>query len=127
LVLEAPDVKLPHPARGSLGRGIQEPELQTERVAREGEHAAELAAAEDADPHAGSRGSGASRTARVCSSRNARRASRRSGWRGARIAAARSAALTAPALPMASVPTGIPLGIWTIESSESIPLSDRDS
>ena len=39
----------------------------------------------------------------------------------ASTAAASSAALTAPALPMASVPTGMPAGIWTIESSESWP------
>ena len=30
--------------------------------------------------------------------------------------------MVAPALPMASVPTGTPPGIWTIESSESRPL-----
>ena len=34
---------------------------------------------------------------------------------------ARSAALVAPALPIASVPTGMPPGICTIESSESMP------
>ena len=39
----------------------------------------------------------------------------------ARIDAASSAALTAPARPMASVPTGTPAGIWAIESSESTP------
>ena len=44
----------------------------------------------------------------------------------ARIAAASSPALVAPALPMASVPTGIPAGIWTVDSSESIPLSALD-
>src|SRR6185437_670978 len=36
---------------------------------------------------------------------------------------ARSAAFTAPGSPMASVPTGTPLGICTIESRESSPLS----
>ena len=41
----------------------------------------------------------------------------------ARIAIASSAALTAPALPIASVPTGIPPGIWTVERSESRPSS----
>ena len=40
------------------------------------------------------------------------------------MAAASSPALTAPDVPMASVPTGTPRGIWTIESSESTPLSD---
>ncbi len=33
----------------------------------------------------------------------------------ARMAAASSAALIAPERPMASVPTGMPAGIWTIE------------
>jgi hypothetical protein len=41
----------------------------------------------------------------------------------ARIAAASNAALIAPALPMASVPTGIPGGICTIDSNASIPPS----
>ena len=41
----------------------------------------------------------------------------------ARIAAASSAALIAPARPIASVPTGTPPGIWTIESRLSSPLS----
>ena len=41
--------------------------------------------------------------------------------------AARMAAFTAPARPIASVPTGIPAGICTIESSESIPCSAFDS
>ncbi len=31
--------------------------------------------------------------------------------------------MAAPALPMASVPTGTPPGIWTIDSSESTPWS----
>ena len=44
-----------------------------------------------------------------------------------RMPAASSAALTAPARPIASVPTAIPAGIWTIESSESIPFSACDS
>ena len=37
------------------------------------------------------------------------------------MATANSAAFVAPALPIASVPTGIPAGICTVESSESIP------
>ena len=37
----------------------------------------------------------------------------------ATIAAASRAALMAPALPMAIVPTGIPAGIWTIDNKES--------
>ncbi len=41
------------------------------------------------------------------------------------MAMASSAALTAPALPMAIVATGTPAGICTMESSESSPLSAR--
>ena len=37
---------------------------------------------------------------------------------------ASSAALRAPAEPMPSVPTGMPAGICTVESSESRPFSD---
>src|SRR5262249_52281536 len=39
----------------------------------------------------------------------------------ASTAAARSAALVAPALPIASVPTGTPPGICMIDNSESLP------
>ena len=45
-------------------------------------------------------------------------------WRGS--TAASSAALVAPAGPIASVPTGMPAGICTIDSSESMPLSAFD-
>ena len=41
--------------------------------------------------------------------------------------AAKSAALIAPALPMAKVPTGTPPGIWTMLRSESIPFMALDS
>ena len=44
------------------------------------------------------------------------------GWVLATMATAISAALIAPALPMAMVPTGTPAGICTIESRESMPL-----
>ncbi len=43
------------------------------------------------------------------------------------MAAASSPAFTAPARPMASVPTGMPAGIWTMESRLSMPLSAWDS
>ena len=36
---------------------------------------------------------------------------------------ANKAALIAPAFPIASVPTGIPLGIWTVDNKLSKPLS----
>jgi ATP-dependent DNA helicase RecQ len=68
-------------------------------------------------------GSPTSRTACACSFRCFRnREAMPSSW-SARISAARSAAFTAPARPMASVPTGMPAGICTIESSESRPPS----
>ena len=60
--------------------------------------------------------------AAVCASRNA---SQRGGdcrvarWRGWRRRS--SAALVAPAVPMAKVATGTPAGICTIDSSESMP------
>ena len=41
------------------------------------------------------------------------------------MAAAKSAALIAAGAPIAKVATGTPLGIWTIESSESSPSSDH--
>ena len=63
------------------------------------------------------------RTRRVCSSRNSRSAVRMAGRWAETMAAASRAALVAPASPMASVPTGTPPGIWTIDSSESRPLS----
>ncbi len=43
------------------------------------------------------------------------------------MAVASSAAFAAPAFPMASVPTGTPPGICTMDSNESIPLSALDS
>src|SRR5258708_34345435 len=111
--------------------------MQTERVARESEHVAELSAAEDADGHAclpffftaggAAEGSGLARTRPVCSARNLRKASRMARCFAPRMEAARSAALTAPALPMARVPTGIPAGICAVERSEYRLLWDRDS
>ena len=49
-----------------------------------------------------------------------------SGVIGASIEAAMIAALIAPALPMAKVPTAMPAGICAIDSRESIPLSAFD-
>ena len=45
----------------------------------------------------------------------------------ARIAAASNPALVAPAGPIASVPTGTPAGIWTMESRLSWPFKVLDS
>ena len=63
-----------------------------------------------------------------CRSGGAERIERRGdvGCRWPRIAAASSAAFVAPAAPIASVPTGMPAGICTIDSSESRPFSVFD-
>src|SRR5262249_49495001 len=125
-----------------LRRRIKETEMKIERVTGQSEHVAELAAAKNADGHlrflflrAGGlwpaadhlAGSGEARTFFVCVVRNLRKASRIAGYLLPSEAAASNAALIAPALPMASVPTGIPPGIWAIASSESKPLSALDS
>src|SRR5204862_5383489 len=72
-------------------------------------------------------GSGMARTFLVCEERNLRSDSRIFVYLLPRDAAARRAALIAPALPIARVPTGIPPGICAIESSESSPLRGFDS
>src|SRR5579883_339940 len=99
----------------------------THAAGRDCEHAAQLPASEHADGGAGQNGldhaSTSARTLAACSSRNARSFSRSTGSWLARIATASSAAFCAPAFPMASVPTGMPPGICTIDRSESIPLS----
>src|SRR6185437_9315720 len=77
--------------------GIEEAEAQTQRVAGQGQHATQLTAAEDADLHAPSRGSGCARTFCVCSSRYRASAPRYGGCFPARMAVASRAALTAPA------------------------------
>ena len=93
----------------------------------ERQHAAELSAAEDADDHARrdrplvvSRHQWASLLGRLptaadCFVRQRSSAVATFLSERARMAAARSAALIAPERPMASVPTGTPAGIWTME------------
>src|SRR6266404_3366081 len=136
LIAEVRGNALGDAAHGGFRRGIEKTEVQTERIAREGEHVAQLTAAEDADGHLplpfltgdeSAEGSGWARTRPVCSARNFRTASRMAGCFAPRMAAARSAALTAPDLPMASAPTGMPLGICAMERSESRPLRAFDS
>ena len=62
-------------------------------------------------------------TAFARSARSARTASRYSGYLFAKILIANNAALIAPGLPTANVPTGIPPGIWTIANNASRPLT----
>src|ERR1700730_5719598 len=64
---------------------------------------------------------GRRRTSAAISSRYAWSFARRSGRDEARIATARRPALAAPDGPMATVATGTPFGIWTVDSSESKP------
>src|SRR4051812_37661494 len=92
----------------------------------QGEHAAQLAAAQHPQGLAGQNYRGGDRrhsciTFWVCSARKARSFSRRSGRVLAKMLIAMRAALMAPALPIATVPTGIPAGIWTIDNRESMP------
>src|SRR5262249_29867496 len=101
-------------------------ELVTEGNPGERQHATELAPAEHADLHPLFLGSGFASTAAVCLARYAFTASRMCACLLPRISAASSAAFTAPERPIASVPTGMPAGICTIDSMESVPASAAD-
>ena len=67
-----------------------------------------------------------SATDAVCSARHASSLAASAASLFASIDAASNAALTAPALPIANVPTGIPAGICTIDNKLSIPSSAFD-
>src|SRR5205085_11151007 len=71
-------------------------------------------------------GSLAERTLSDCFLRNASNFCRIFSSEVARIATARRAAFFAPAVPIASVPTGIPPGICAVERSESSPFNSDD-
>ena len=105
---------------GLGGIGAVDVAVEAELGGGHGQHAAELAAAENADDHARAAravhsSSGRSATAAVCSARQRSSRSATAASAVARMAAASSAALMAPARPMARVPTGTPAGIWTME------------
>ena len=87
----------------------------------EGQHPAELAAAED--PDRADHSSIASTSARVRATRSSRRRAKSASC-NAKMRAANSAAFAAP--PIAIVATGTPAGICAIENSESRPLSAFD-
>src|ERR1700722_12326157 len=99
----------------------------TERSRSHRCHAAKLSAAQNSDRRARKNcahcGNSSASTSSLRELRHARNRSRRPESVVARISAAKSAALAAPGFPIASVPTGTPLGICTIESSESIPFN----
>src|ERR1700737_1451511 len=97
--------------------------MYSQGISGQRKHAAQLTGPDDADAQwlQEPRGSGLGSTAAVCARRKASRAVRMSTDSLARIAAANSAAFFAPAAPMAKVATGMPLGIWAIDSNESVP------
>src|SRR6185503_14753974 len=96
------------------------------------EHPAQLSATEQPEPSA--RGDHFARSfggkviaplAVVWAVRNSASFLASAGLPRARIATANSAAFAAPASPIAKVATGTPLGIWTMERSESSPFRCR--
>lgn len=120
--------------RRTIGLGLQHDGAVVEAGCGHCQHAAELSAADNADGEVAlgqiigahrrvscprcrhwALSMGYSATAADWRARHASSRSARSSSPSARTAAARSAALIAPALPMASVPTGMPAGIWTME------------
>src|SRR5207249_9423570 len=122
-----------------VGIRAEDAAAEAEPGGRQRRHPPELAAAEDADggargealaavgAHAGGASLGLSATASVWRARQRSSAAATAGSDSARMAAASSAALIAPALPMASVATGTPAGIWTIDSRLSSPFRACDS
>src|SRR6185437_3279696 len=122
--------------------GIEHLDTIAERTRCHRHHATQLSATEDADRRTWKNhllrrhqatgsvdgrvfpgGSVWSSTSCLRLSRQAHRRSRNARSSSARIEIASSAAFAAPGLPMASVPTGTPLGICTMERSESTPAS----
>ena len=78
---------------------------------------------EDADPHAGSRGSGCASTSAVRASRHGAAAHASRGARATRSPPRACPRSAPPVRRWPSVPTGTPPGICTIDSSESSPFS----
>src|SRR6185312_7527457 len=103
----------------------------THAARRDGKHASKLHASQYANGAPGKNGRSESagahagklslRTDSRCFRRKLSSRKRRSGCLFASMLTARSAAFFAPALPIASVPTGTPAGICTMESRESMP------
>src|SRR5688572_25858844 len=111
----------------AMGIGVEDVHLVAERTRGQRGHAPELPAAQDAERRAGqdrpAHGTPSPSTSSRRASLHARSRAASSGWRSATMRAARSAALAAPGLPMASVPTGTPFGIWAIDRKASTPAS----
>src|SRR6185312_11732678 len=114
--------------------------IQSQPRRRHGQHATQLAAADNAD-HAARRDGfqqtldlahlgdlmalGIWATERVCLARQALSRASSPASLSAKMAAACSAAFLAPASPIANVATGTPPGIWAMERSESNPFRAR--
>src|SRR5690606_20982155 len=111
--------------RAGIDRRVEHLEPQPQRHARQRQHAGQLPAPEDADG-AHRRGSSPAATVSVCCRRNPSNACAMPSSEAASMAAANSAALAAPAAPIANVATGTPAGICTIDSRESLPLRALD-
>ena len=127
IVVRRDDFEVGDLAGGRVGVGRKGVDAIAHAAGGDGEHAAELSAAEDADGGAGEdwvppRVSCPSRTLAVCFSRKGAEFFAQVGPGVGEDRDGERAALVAPALPMASVPTGTPAGIWTMESRESMPL-----
>src|SRR4029079_17187314 len=109
---------------GALGLGREDMAFTSETGGGKGQHATKLAAAQNADGGIGRQrlvqfhqapSFGCSATPAVCLARQSLSRLASALSLRARMLAARRAALMAPGLPMARVPTGMPGGIWTME------------
>src|SRR6185503_500006 len=120
-----------HLESGRIGRVVVDAGLQPQPAGGHCQHAAELAAANDADGPAWRQRLvqrlhlGRLATDCVCLARQASSFFFTAASDRPRIAAACSAAFLAPASPIAKVATGTPPGIWAIESRESSPFRAR--
>src|SRR5690606_10869450 len=94
--------------RRRAGLAIEKEKVLAQWIACQRHHAAQLAGAEHAYGQAGVRGSGCASTASVCVCRYAASAAATRASCNAMMPAANSAALAAPAAPMAKVATGMP-------------------
>src|SRR5690606_4834014 len=104
VIIGGNDLAIGHLCGGTVGLRLEDHGAKIQPGGRHRQHAAKLATADNADrSHAWS--TGYSATVAVCCSRQSSSLSARSGSLSARTAAASKAALTAPARPIASVPT----------------------
>src|SRR5690606_25867039 len=115
-----------HAAGGAVVAGVEHHHAVAHALGRHGEHAAELATAQQAEQGAGRdhflrTGSFIALTLAVCLRRKAASLPASFGWSAASMATANNPALAAPASPTAKVATGMPRGICTMDSSESRP------